>query len=515
MTSSIEDVDGWAKATMEQYLASVKKSPRLVNIFRWKVSLLENPSDDGDWPFVSTTHSEVDAVFVTIDRHGTLSTGDCRQFHYNWNTEPYNHVRDWIENITNTISTIRSSSNIGCCMLLFGLPYPLPRYVFACLVGTLGCLFETELNIFEELASAEMLLQPSMTVLAARMGYYSVFADVVWSPALAANCSRGVPFVLAFTKDLEVDLWSRDMFFDVLGAHSSKSTSVVEWTRHPGARWVLTNVLEAPNSTAVVVEQATEEQIQQASLRRVVEGLGRSLAEYCNFWIDWIEVTRDYGAHNAARKNLSDTVLDRDLASRRNLLLGDLDQYRDACKLFRVWQRVTEGKHDCIPRPKDLEALRTDWGECFRKAERYEQALTTRLQTDAALLSVEESIKSIKEAESVGRLTQLAFIFVPLTFTTGVFGMNITPFGGHAPMWIFWITATLVSVGALVLWSMSERLGKLAGFLADFLRDFLRKLRGFLDLLIPLRQNVWRIKAVWPKARRRLQQRLNALAGRR
>ncbi|KAI1619337.1 hypothetical protein EDD37DRAFT_214927 [Exophiala viscosa] len=355
-------------------------------------------------------------------------------------------------------------------MLLFGLPDRLPRYVVECLIGTLGTLFEIKLELFEELAGVE-LWNTSLAVLAARTDYYSILADVVRSRSAAANCSADVPFVLAFVR--ENTLKPKDMFFDILGSHRSKATPV-EWARHRGARWVLTNVLESSNSTATMMEHCSNEQNQQESLRRLVQGLGRSLAGYFHFWIDWIEVTRDYQAHVAERELPFGLVPDRDLRPIRNNVLADLDQNRDACKIFRVWHRFMEGANGLVPRRKDLEPSNIVWEECFGKAERYEQAVTIRLQTDAALLSLEESKKSIKEAESVGRLTQLAFVFVPLTFTTGVFGMNIVPFGGHAPI-KFWITATLLSVGAMVLWSMFKRLENMADLLADFFRHLVRR----------------------------------------
>ena len=69
---------------------------------------------------------------------------------------------------------------------------------------------------------------------------------------------------------------------------------------------------------------------------------------------------------------------------------------------------------------------------------------------EASEKSIEESKRGIEEAHMVGRLTQLAFIFLPLTFVTGVFGMNITAFGGGAPMWKFWVTLATVSVPSFI-----------------------------------------------------------------
>lgn len=40
-------------------------------------------------------------------------------------------------------------------------------------------------------------------------------------------------------------------------------------------------------------------------------------------------------------------------------------------------------------------------------------------------MSMIESQKAIARAETVGKLTSLAFFFIPLSFVTGIFGMNI------------------------------------------------------------------------------------------
>lgn len=40
-------------------------------------------------------------------------------------------------------------------------------------------------------------------------------------------------------------------------------------------------------------------------------------------------------------------------------------------------------------------------------------------------MAIAESQKALQEAENVGKLTQLAFFFIPLTFVAGLFGMNI------------------------------------------------------------------------------------------
>lgn len=60
-------------------------------------------------------------------------------------------------------------------------------------------------------------------------------------------------------------------------------------------------------------------------------------------------------------------------------------------------------------------------------------------------MGVLESRKGIAEAESVGKLTELAFIFIPLTFITGVFSMQIEELQNPAPLYAF-IIASIVTI---------------------------------------------------------------------
>ena len=61
---------------------------------------------------------------------------------------------------------------------------------------------------------------------------------------------------------------------------------------------------------------------------------------------------------------------------------------------------------------------------------------------------VAESRKAIDQAERLKRLTLLASFFIPLSFTTSLFGMNFKEFGqGHLSAWLF----AVVSAPVLIL----------------------------------------------------------------
>ncbi|KAJ5173766.1 Mg2+ transporter protein CorA-like/Zinc transport protein ZntB [Penicillium coprophilum] len=56
-----------------------------------------------------------------------------------------------------------------------------------------------------------------------------------------------------------------------------------------------------------------------------------------------------------------------------------------------------------------------------------------------------ESRRSIDEAHAVARLTELAFIFIPMSFAASIFGMQIEPFANPVPLSNFFVVAIVVT----------------------------------------------------------------------
>ncbi|KAK4163102.1 hypothetical protein QBC43DRAFT_265083 [Cladorrhinum sp. PSN259] len=86
-----------------------------------------------------------------------------------------------------------------------------------------------------------------------------------------------------------------------------------------------------------------------------------------------------------------------------------------------------------------IERLEEDLNRTSRRIETTFQALMSSI-------TIVESERAIKEAESVSKLTQLAFFFIPLSLVSSVFGMNINEFEGQLTWW-HWV---LVSVAASI-----------------------------------------------------------------
>lgn len=89
--------------------------------------------------------------------------------------------------------------------------------------------------------------------------------------------------------------------------------------------------------------------------------------------------------------------------------------------------------------------LLKDYRYLLRRAEsllgKYESSVSM-LMTAA---TIDESQRAISQAEGVAKLTILAFFFVPISFTTSIFGMNFTELseGNRLSIWIWAVTAVV------------------------------------------------------------------------
>jgi hypothetical protein len=105
----------------------------------------------------------------------------------------------------------------------------------------------------------------------------------------------------------------------------------------------------------------------------------------------------------------------------------------------------------------------------FHDAELQVGGLQTEMAYRASVASLEDSRKSIEFAEKgiiytqealaqndrVKRLTQLAFIFIPLSTVTSVFGMNLEVLNaGPAQIWMVVVAVVVAYVSVLSLWGV-------------------------------------------------------------
>lgn len=69
--------------------------------------------------------------------------------------------------------------------------------------------------------------------------------------------------------------------------------------------------------------------------------------------------------------------------------------------------------------------LRAALNEMQGDVKRTSRRIETTFQALMSSINIVESERAIREAESISKLTQLAFFFIPLSLVAGVFGMNI------------------------------------------------------------------------------------------
>ncbi|KAK0100600.1 hypothetical protein ONS95_007055 [Cadophora gregata] len=92
----------------------------------------------------------------------------------------------------------------------------------------------------------------------------------------------------------------------------------------------------------------------------------------------------------------------------------------------------------------DCKALMND-------CERVAVDLRNRLQVVQTSNAIEEAKLGVRQAESVRRLTVVAFVFIPLSFATSFFGMNITQLKGDVDVKWFVLTAIISGLIAAVV----------------------------------------------------------------
>lgn len=122
---------------------------------------------------------------------------------------------------------------------------------------------------------------------------------------------------------------------------------------------------------------------------------------------------------------------------------------------------LSERRQDVNPSRRIAESTISDCEHLLRLAENLSRQCVegTNIIMNSSML--EESRKSIKVNEYLARLSVLAFLFLPLTFTTGFFGMNFREFGqGNLSIWIFCTLLVPVMISGLILcfWNQVSQL---------------------------------------------------------
>ncbi|KAF8533379.1 hypothetical protein BDD12DRAFT_865656 [Trichophaea hybrida] len=131
----------------------------------------------------------------------------------------------------------------------------------------------------------------------------------------------------------------------------------------------------------------------------------------------------------------------------RHLIYEYRDMVTGTLRLLRQQQPYNDDDDEVL---EDFEAHRATIETLLERADK-------AIASHTGFMAIEESRKAIAETEAVRRLTNLAFIFLPLSLTTGIYGMNVKEFKGAVNLWIVGVTGatlTTLAVAAAIHWSV-------------------------------------------------------------
>lgn len=122
----------------------------------------------------------------------------------------------------------------------------------------------------------------------------------------------------------------------------------------------------------------------------------------------------------------------------------------------RSWPRVTNS--DGNEADEAVERLTSTVNKLTRRSQAVSQSCNDAMSMLSNEAVVREAQKSIKQAEGLAKVTFIAFVFVPLSFTTSFFGMNFVEFDPEKlHMWIWFAVSIPVLILSLVAWSIDGK----------------------------------------------------------
>jgi hypothetical protein len=172
--------------------------------------------------------------------------------------------------------------------------------------------------------------------------------------------------------------------------------------------------------------------------------------------------------------NMLETKLERELeqstlvgeksAALSNLVYHQriLDRHIDLLRenLASISERITQyetrnpQKDDNVQDARTAtESLRADYQYLLSQALKLMNQCDRGVQVVMNNAIIKESREAMVQAEGVVKLTRLAFVFIPLSFTTSFFGMNFSEFGtGDLAIWLwFAVSLPIVAIALLLM----------------------------------------------------------------
>lgn len=108
-----------------------------------------------------------------------------------------------------------------------------------------------------------------------------------------------------------------------------------------------------------------------------------------------------------------------------------------------VWWQQAENERQEKMYQQAADSLRRDYNALLTRTVTLRDKSRSQIKNLVTQTMLAESKKAMIQASEVTKLTRMAFVFIPLSFTCGLFGMNVSPIVSNAaPMWV-WAAITV------------------------------------------------------------------------
>jgi hypothetical protein len=158
----------------------------------------------------------------------------------------------------------------------------------------------------------------------------------------------------------------------------------------------------------------------------------------------------------------------RRLLHRLNFSVAGIENQLRALSHFVEDSEITSldsSKRAELPSQRLANETREALRDCVALLDKCSSSLLSEMQ-------IVDSRRSIVEAESISKLTELAFVFIPLSFVASLFSMQIHELDGGVPLYKF----VLVAIG-FVLVAYAVRLSIRSSRLIDYRTDVMHRIR--------------------------------------
>ena len=139
-------------------------------------------------------------------------------------------------------------------------------------------------------------------------------------------------------------------------------------------------------------------------------------------------------------------------------MLADIDDsLRQICLKSRTFvTQLGQDGHEQLSASQGFEEMRSQFMHVKNQLERhgptlehYISVITQMQQRQLAETQLEESRKAIQQADTIKRLTVLAFIYIPIQTASSIFGMNLKELQPNPSIWVYIITCVIMLIVTL------------------------------------------------------------------